>query len=197
MNRAYSPCTYPECLPRPLAWAGIASHLRRLGSRSMSRGVDYGSLLFILQLTLMKRHSWIDLPRWRRLRITQHVVRGPNPSSLDVHLKSAEPVPLLFDERAMWLWKHQPNPCHPDRSEAKWRDLRCVFLPNKCSTKSGRKPCRWPHSSNRTICISYAITKMSVLIWEKTPTDRLIVCAVPDGTHLSRGNDLLAGDVND
>ena len=37
---------------------------------------------------------------------------------------------------------------------------------------------------------------MSVLIWEKTPTDRLIVCAVPNGTHLSRGNDLLAGDVN-
>ena len=138
-----------------LGWYSVAPSALRLAVNESRCGLRF--VAFILQLTLMKRHSWIDLPRWRRLRITQHVVRGPNPSSLDVHLKSAEPVPLLFDERAMWLWKHQPNPCHPDRSEVEGPAI--CLSPERMLYKSSRKPCRWPHSSNRTICISYAITK--------------------------------------
>ena len=31
---------------------------------------------------------------------------------------------------------HKPGDCHPDRSGAKWRDLRYAFLPNKFLPKT-------------------------------------------------------------
>ena len=39
---------------------------------------------------------------------------------------------LLFITRSIESeWKRRPSLCHPDRSEAKWRDLRCASRPTR------------------------------------------------------------------
>ena len=141
MSRAFSPYSCAPCYPGrwtglrlgPLAWAGIASHLRRLGSRSMSRGVDYGSLLFILQLTLMKRHSWIDPAPLAtaenypaRSSRSKPIIRSTSIwSLLSLYLccltkERCGPATTLYGNT---------NPTLVIPTEAKWRDLRCAFPP--------------------------------------------------------------------